>query len=281
MRTLTIQTFNLWFGGACVIDGRQKIADVLRKYPSDIVALQETFHELGREATRELELNHVQQGFDTALVSHMDLEYIDTDSELNATAAWITVEGQRILLWSVHLHHMDYGPYAALKGVAHEEVLGAEFELRRLEQIQSILSMTEQFIGEKSIPVIIAGDFNSPATVDWNLREDRPSVNWRAIDVMHEAGFVDCFREIYPDPTTAPGDSWSQIEPLENEPRDRIDFIFARGLKPVGARMIGGSPHPLNDESYVDFGGPCELIPNQKDNAYPSDHMIFEVQLQV
>lgn len=160
-------------------------------------------------------------------------------------------------------------------------VLAAEFELRRLEQIQSILAMTQEFLDEQGIPVIIAGDFNSPAMIDWKLRDDRPSVSWPAIDAMHDAGFVDCFREIYPDPVTAPGDSWSQIEPLENEPRDRIDFIFARGLKPVAARMIGGSPHPLDDESFVDFGGACQLIPNQKDNAYPSDHMIFEAKFLI
>lgn len=280
MANLTVQTFNLWFGGSCVVDGSTKIANVLREFPADVVALQETFHELGREATSILDANHIQQGFDTAVVSSKDLEHIPTDTDLNATAAWLTHEGQRILVWSVHLHHMDYGPYGALKGVSHDEVLAAEFEVRRLEQITRILKMTEEILDVEATPVIIAGDFNSPATIDWKLRADRPSVNWPAIDVMQEAGFVDSFREIFPDPTTAPGDSWSQIEPLENEPRDRIDFIFARGLKPVAARMIGGSPHPLNDESFVDFGGTCELIPNQKENAYPSDHMIFEAEFE-
>lgn len=281
MAKFKVQTFNLWFGGARVTDGRTKIADVLRRFPADVVALQETLYELGREATQQLNLFHVQEGFDTALASPFELEIVRTDLDLNATAAWVEVDDSRILMWSVHLHHMDYGPYGALVELPHEQVLSAEFELRRLEQIKLILTKTEEILGASDCPVVIAGDFNSPSSIDWRLRDDRPSVRWPSVDAMHDAGFVDAFREVFPDPVAAPGDSWSQIEPLDLEPRDRIDFIFARGLTPVSARMIGGAPGELADESFVSTGGTNKLIPDHVENDYPSDHMMFEIEFEL
>lgn len=281
MTELKVQSFNLWLGGACVHDGGRKISQVWRDYPADIRLLQETSFELARNESRALELQHAQQGFDTAIVSPHRVELIATDTEPFATAAWVYVHGAKLLVWSVHLDPHDYGPYASLAGRDHAEVLDQTHEKRRLEQILQVLEITETLLAGLDIPVIIGGDFNSPATVDWQTRSDRPSVHWPPIDALTNAGYSDAFREIWPDAVVAPGDTWSPIEPLDKEPRDRIDFVFTKGFVAREAVIRGCTVEELTDPSFQDYGGKCELIPEHESNAYPSDHQIVEVVIEI
>ncbi|WP_258934606.1 hypothetical protein [Nesterenkonia pannonica] len=97
-----------------------------------------------------------------------------------------------------------------------------------------------------------------------------------------EVSFTDAFRAVHPDPARAPGLTWSQIESLETEPRDRIDFIFARGLNVVAADHLGGAADASDtaaDEGFCDYGGPARHIPDQRGNAFPSDHLAVRATL--
>ncbi|MDN6379685.1 MAG: hypothetical protein L0K10_12225, partial [Brevibacterium aurantiacum] len=60
------------------------------------------------------------------------------------------------------------------------------------------------------------------------------------------------------------------------EPRDRLDFIFSRGLNIVDSVIRGCSPEGLDEPGFVDVGGRCEHIPNQRHNRFPSDHQLVE-----
>jgi hypothetical protein len=47
---------------------------------------------------------------------------------------------------------------------------------------------------------------------------------WPTHVAVSNAGFVDAFREFYPDPILKPGHTWSPLFP--ETPQDRIDFIY-------------------------------------------------------
>lgn len=281
-RALTVQSWNLWFGGTKVSDGHAKIVAVAREHPADLVLLQECWHDRARECFAELGLTVAQQGFDTAVVSRHPLELVETTTNPYATCAIVTVGQRRLLAWSVHLAPGDYGPYAVRAGLSEAEIHAQPEARRRLEQIQCVLAETGRILAARGeMPVVIGGDFNSPAGSDWQQRDDLPSFAWPPVDVLTDAGFVDAFRAVYPDARTVPGHTWSPIEPLEREPRDRIDFVFARGLAATAAVLRGADTgdEPGPKPAFADIGGVCRQIPQHANNTYPSDHQLVEVKL--
>ena len=88
--------------------------------------------------------------------------------------------------------------------------------------------------------MILTGDFNVPSHLDWTAATasthfDRV-VDWPATHFVQDAGFVDSFRTVHPDPAAVPGNTWSPLYPRRDgatgviEPQDRIDFVFVNGL---------------------------------------------------
>ena len=294
--TFTLQTWNVWYGGREVDFGQEKQYAIAAQFPADVLALQECWGSAAENLAPKLLADHAQRGWDTAVLSTGQLTPVDTSTLPYAQAALVRPlpDSPRILVWSVHLAPYPYAVYRALQGEG-QEVADAE-EAPRLQQIEEILSETARIsaeVDEDDLPVVICGDFNTPSTGDWAARTDRPDIAWRSPDALLAAGFTDTFRAIHPDPVAAPADTWSPIEPLTHagheekpepgradgaEPRDRIDFIFSRGLDIVDSVMRGCSAEGLTEDGFVDVGGRCELIPNQRQNRFPSDHQLVETR---
>ena len=96
---------------------------------------------------------------------------------------------------------------------------------------------------------------------------------------MAEAGLVDAFRAVHPDPTRVPGITWTPLERgtvAEPTPSDRIDRLYVgprgapveegRRLVPVAAHVL---PRVLEDSS----------IPPEE-RRFPSDHGALVVDLR-
>lgn len=304
-----LATWNIWWGGQKVRNGRQKMADIVGQINPEIICFQECFGEYAKEVSEDTDRQHVQQGFDCAIStgfstsqgnSGNSIKLISTDTEPYATAAWVSIAKTRVLVWSVHLAPWDYGPYAALKGEEPTVINKQPEEIQRQEQIRKILDLSDELTGySPDAAVVIAGDFNSPATTDWQQRDDLPDYQWLPTDAPIQRGYRDGFREIYPDANIVWGDTWSPIEPLDSEPRDRIDFIFIknlavesaviRGIEVSDAEVSGtesyepperrsNSPH---QGCFASLDSNGRLIPNQEDNAYPSDHQMVELTLRI
>lgn len=281
LRTLRLFCWNLWYGGAEVDAGRAKQAEVLRDQPADIVFLQECLGDAAVELGRSAGMTVAQQDFDTAVMTAAPVRLLPTGTAPYATAALVQTRIGEVLAWSVHLGPWDYGPYrgAELPEKA-EEVFGQHGERQRDEQAAKVLEETARLQAElggsgPQLPVIVAGDFNVPSSLDWN-GSHRPAARWPATQRFMDAGYTDAFRAVHPDPDAAPGRSWSQIEPLGKEPRDRIDFIYLLGLDVDSADHLGDaadSDDAPQDAGFTSYGGRCRHIPEQRGNAFPSDHL--------
>lgn len=281
--TLRLISWNLWFGGAEVEDGRHKQVDVLREQQADLLFLQECWGDAGGRLGRTLGMTVAQQSWDNAVLSTGPAQLLTTDTAPYATAAVVGTAAGQVLAWSVHLAPEDYGPYRADElPAASKTVFAQSGEVARDRQAQRVLEETDRLLEQHgSMPVIIAGDFNVPSAVDWD-GGDRPAVDWPATRRLVDAGYADAFRTVHPDPRRAPGRSWAQIHTLDDEPRDRIDFVYVRGLDVLAADHLGGAADAEDapaDEGFVEFGGVCRHIPDHQDNDFPSDHLAVRAVL--
>lgn len=277
LRTLKLFSWNIWFGGREIDDAATKQAAVLDAEDVDIVFLQECYGDAGLRVGRNTGMTVAQQDYDCAVLSPSPIRMLATETASYATAALVQTKLGEVLAWSVHLASWDYGPYRADELPKNaEEVFAQSGEQKRTAEAQEILDETARLLEELGdIPVVVAGDFNVPSGLDWN-GEHRPEVAWPATQKLMEAGFTDAFREVHPDLSAAPGLTWSQIESLENEPRDRIDFIFVKGMEVVTADHLGGAADDADaprDQGFTEYGGTSLHIPDQRGNSFPSDHL--------
>ena len=142
----------------------------------------------------------------------------------------------------------------------------------------------------KEVPLIYAGDFNECSDLDWTeATKDLQSHNglahaWKHSRRLRAAGLVDCWRRLFPDPVTHPGATWpapatdkksTSWAPLVDE-RDRIDFVYARGLHPRRAWLVGPASYWVKGK----LESLKTLCPHVlQDLPWPSDHKAVLVDL--
>jgi hypothetical protein len=181
---------------------------------------------------------------------------------------------QQINVWSAHLTAYPYGPYAACNmesGYGPGDIMKAEEKSGRVGQIKQIITaMSSQIAAAGSIPVFLMGDFNAPSHLDWVSGHKGKncgitSFQWPTSKVPTDAGLIDSFRVLHPNPISVEGNTWSPIYPFHDgdsggfEPQDRIDFIYHAGNVVV------------TDSQTYWLGKPA-APPNHESNEWTSDH---------
>ena len=229
---LRVMTFNIEYGGAHV--SFDKVVEAIRLSKSDLVGIQEAEGNLQRLADR--------LGWHADLHNYAISKYPLIDPP-GANGQYIYVEvspGKIVALANVHLPSDPHGPYALRDGASLEQVLELE-RLTRLPFITPYLAILPKLV-EQAIPVFITGDFNTPSHTDWTLQMVgsrkflNQSVEWPVSRAVSVAGFVDSWHQMHPDPLKEPGLTWwagrpplEMYAPDENDPQDRIDFIWYAG----------------------------------------------------
>ncbi|MEV6486774.1 HAD-IA family hydrolase [Streptomyces sp. NPDC051576] len=257
---LRVLTWNLWLGGSKVDDHRTKQLKAIMETGADVVGLQETAGTAAQELAEVLGWHHHRAGENLGIISRHPITARFGDPDVGfygAAGVRIAIaRGREIDVWTCHFDYTPYGPYeSAFDGlpatdlIAHEET--------RLAQMRDTLSRIAE-VAEDAVPVILVGDFNSPSHLD------RPDVEWPVTKAAADAGLRDSYREAHPDPTAAPGHTWSPIHPVHEdgsgrpEPQDRIDYVLHRGLTVLDSRtFVTGNPSPW---------------PEVSGNCWPSDH---------
>uniref|UniRef100_A0A7E4UY11 Endo/exonuclease/phosphatase domain-containing protein n=1 Tax=Panagrellus redivivus TaxID=6233 RepID=A0A7E4UY11_PANRE len=280
-------TFNIWNSGANVDRGLYKIAKHIRIVDADVIAIQEVqYNWTMSNLLSRLGPGYYGYAFDTAnpntgiITKHeIDLSTLIRTSASVGFKITLLNSKKSINFYSLHLTYRNYGPYAAnYKNVVDSKVIDLG-EKGRVANVQAIIDdpgfqAQVQSAASGGIPLIVAGDFNSPSHLDWiestkHLHGDWV-YEWPANKLISDnASLTDSFRAVNPDPLCAPGNTWSTVhksfttewEGVIPDVYDRIDFI------------LFNSPKLIPVDSFI-YSGSLPLKPQPKHfyNDYPSDH---------
>jgi endonuclease/exonuclease/phosphatase family metal-dependent hydrolase len=263
---LRVMTFNIEYGGTHV--SFDNVIEAIRKADADIVGIQEADGNLQRLATElgwHYDLrNYVVSRFPLINPSGADGKYV-----------YIEIEpGMVVALANVHLPSDPYGPYAFRDGATPNEVLQLEKTTRLPEMLAYLSTLTP--LVKSNMPVFITGDFNAPPHTDRTLNAigEKITFAWPVSLAIASAGFQDSWRTIYPDAAANPGFTWWAARPPlevyeidENEPQDRIDFIWFSGAAAVQSSEIVGEQEGPEVSVHIE--------------PWPSDHRAVVSQFQV
>ena len=275
--TLRVMTFNIWGGGQSGNQPLEQTINVIQAARADLVGIQES-HAEGRDGMKidsaraiaeKLSWHHFDQGDeDTCLISRYKIVN-HTPKKWGAAVA--LPSGRRVWLFNAHFMHTPYQPYQLLKipyndapfiTTAVEAV--REARKARGHQVARMLKEVES-VRDDMTPIVVTGDFNEPSCHDWTDAASHArccplAVPWPTTTALHDAGFVDAYREARPDPRKWPGHTWTPTT-AEDDPadrHDRIDFVFVggRNVRVEKAEVVGERPDRAD----------IVVIP------YPSDH---------
>ncbi|MBK1790689.1 endonuclease/exonuclease/phosphatase family protein [Persicirhabdus sediminis] len=137
----------------------------------------------------------------------------------------------------------------------------------------------------KGKSIILAGDFNDGSHLDWiESTKDLYGhgglvIPWKNSQKLKSNGFIDAYRELYPDPVTHPGITWpspayeqkpTTWTPLSDE-RDRIDYIYYRKLNlQAKDAFIVGPQESYQFNKLIKNTGQDQFICDEI--HWPSDH---------
>jgi exodeoxyribonuclease-3 len=196
-------TWNIWNGG----EGRlAAIERVLREQDADVVAVQEAndrsaVEALGGRLGMDLVYGDANSEFAVAWLSRVPITYSENHRLPVLAKTLLETGAGGIRFYTTHLVHGRTKRDADL----------------RLEEVRAILEVVE-------FPCVLVGDFNAVHPDDEigspPADEQAPTdhVARRPIQLLLEAGFVDCYRALHDDR------GWTYAT---SHPWFRVDFVFA------------------------------------------------------
>jgi lysophospholipase L1-like esterase/endonuclease/exonuclease/phosphatase family metal-dependent hydrolase len=240
---LRVMTFNIEWGGTNI--SFDNVVEAIRRSDADIVGIQEAEGNLVRLAT--------ELGWHYNLRNYAISKYPLVEPQ-GADGHYVFVEvspGKIVALANVHLPSDPYGVERIRDGETLAEVLALE-RTTRLPAMQPYLKVLPTLI-ERGIPVFLTGDFNAPSHQDWTEAAvgTRPflhyAVDWPVSRAVADAGLKDSWRDVHADPVADPGLTWwaarpplESYAPGEDDPQDRIDFVWYAGPAEVHDSFIVG-----------------------------------------
>ena len=285
--SIRVMTFNLWHGGD---GGEQPLAQsiaVIRAAQADIVGLQETRGitvkgqerpDRAAQIATTLKWHYLDQGGRTGIISR----YPIVASTPKKWGAKIRLpSGDFVYHFNVHFAPSPYQPYQLLKiPYGNAPFITSETEAIRYAKStrgRSAQAMLAEVVAaeSESLATFVSGDFNEPSCHDWTDAAERAglcpiAVDWPTTKLVMDAGFVDGYRLIHPDPVKSPGMTWTPTTQADDpkDHHDRIDFVFVNQSPRVriqNASVIGESSQT------------SEIVVA----PYPSDHRAVVIEVDI
>ena len=305
--TISFMEFNVWQEGTSVPNGLSKIKDVIIEVNPDIIGFTEVRNYNNEDWTTKIVTALSATGYkyygnfaggDVSLISKYPILSSSTiyDGEGSVVRFDIDVKGHPIIVAVAHLDYTHYACYLPRgynggtpdwkmidngdgkpKPVMDvQQILSYNLNSERDEQIAAFLSAIEN----ETKPIILMGDFNEPSYADWTENNAEAFdhhglvIPWQNLLALHHNGFIDTYRDYYPNEVTNPGITWPSFvddknstswTPLADE-RDRIDYILYKG---EGI-----------ETKYVSLVGPkSSYVYNQIDSSYTSEEKYLAEKL--
>lgn len=214
---MRVMTYNIWDGGL----GRLRLIEaVIRSQSPDVVALQEVS----------------DRGAAEGLAARLGMRYVHGDGNSRWGVAWLTslpvkraenhrlpelaktlleVEVQGLRLFATHLVH------------GRNDAADAA----RTREVGVILDVLTRVSGSH----VLVGDLNAVHPQDEigspPADERLELVSRRPLELLLDAGYVDCFRVLHPDER-----GWTY---LSSHPWARFDYVLAKGVGGIECTVVG------------------------------------------
>lgn len=256
---LKVMAWNIWHGGRHngVVTGVQQTVDIIKDSGADIICMQETYGSGPIIADRLGYYFHLRSTNISILSRYPLGKTYDLFQGFRLGGVEVfPSENQKLNIFSLWIHYLPAWRSDSAKPNADATQLVKNEWKTRAKEIQIILKEIQP-LSEKAdqVPVIIAGDFNSPSKLDWiddtAIWHNNLSVDWPVSAQMLEAGYTDTFRHLHSNPSkTSNNRHWiGGAEKLTW----RIDYIYSKGknIKALHSEMwnqwnkIWPSDHPL------------------------------------
>jgi hypothetical protein len=321
-QTIRVLQLNVWLNGTQVKNGVGDIVDFIVQTNADLVTLSEVENYNNRDFISALidslavkgRKYYGRKSFDSGLISRFPITDQETvwawkDDHGSITKAGLVVGNHRVVLYSVHLDYLHYGPYLP-RGydgftwkklpapvTSADTILQFNDSSMRIGQIKAMIGNATLELQKGSL-VFIGGDFNEPSHLDWVVSTKDLfdhmglAIPWTCTKMLSGAGFTDAYRDLYADPVTHPGITYPSDNPEAGidhlawapaaDDRDRIDFIFYRKNPAVQLKEVyvaGPQKSIAMGERIAESSGDPFIIPR---GGWPSDHKgvlaIFHIQ---
>lgn len=311
---LRVLQMNTWCEGAIVNhDGFQGINKTIEEVRPDVVLFQEVRGQkfidnvIAHFKSKGITYYGYSMNISTAILSKYPIQSVRTSDELGDDSyafvkTNITINENELVFYSIHLDwkHLSFynlrghdgnsttRPYTQIESETNVEKLLAETNLsRRKDEVSAVIADAQKELAKNRI-VILGGDFNEPSFLDWGentskLRDHKGLViNWTCSSLLHQAGFKDVYRTVYPDAVTHPGFTcnagnkdvikkelcWA----LGVDDRERIDQTYYypdKRIKIVNATIIGPKEDFWDNKIQYEATEDPIITP---DCVWPSDH---------
>jgi endonuclease/exonuclease/phosphatase family metal-dependent hydrolase len=302
---LKILQINIWQEGTVVPKGFTAIAEEIIAKQADVVLFSEVRNYKNTDFIQRILVELRRKGakfFGESNDEKLDVGFIskypikeqhalyERNSDMGGVLkSKIEVGKRHFVFYALHLDYTNYACYLprGYDGVTWEKlespitdvlaITTANRKSKRDEAIRDVIKDVEKEDQLQSF--VIAGDFNEPSHLDWtdetkDLFDHRGAVvPWDCSMLLQRAGFVDSFRQKYPNPISHPGftyPTYNKDVPLSKlvwaptaDDRDRIDYIYFRSKLPLVA-------------SEVHIVGPVETIKyGKKQDGDSEDHFLL------
>lgn len=306
----TVLQWNVWQEGTMIPGGYGAIVNEIVRLKPDFVTFSEVRNYNHTNFTTRVCASLQEKGlqyysfysYDTGLLSKYPItdsltvfpENGDHGSIYRLTSS---VNGRKVAVYTAHLDYLDCAYYNA-RGydgstwkeiplpTSVEEILKINVASQRDDAIRLFITQAEKDLAN-GYAVIVGGDFNEPSHRDWieknkNLYDHNGFVvPWTVTTLLEEAGFVDSYRKIYPNPLTHPGFTYPSDNPAKTpekitwapkaDERDRIDFVFYKGdgLDAKKAIIFGPKGSIVRAQRVQETSKDKFLLPL---DVWPTDH---------
>ncbi|MDO4703843.1 endonuclease/exonuclease/phosphatase family protein [Tannerella sp.] len=309
-KEITLLQFNIWQEGTMIEGGFASIVNHIARLQPDFVTFSEVRNYNDTDfiarlinALSEADVTYYgERSVSTGIISRypilkQEVVYPLQNDRGSVLKASFLVEGREVVVYSAHLDWLNCSSYLPrgygssdwkklpLPITEIDSLLADNRASFRDDEIRALLSDAQK---EQDKVVLIGGDFNEPSHLDWqadtkNIRDHHDVViEWDCSALLYSNGFVDAFREKYPDAVDYPGFTFAADNPAakldqlvwspDADDRERIDFIYYRSdhtiaLKDI--RIVGPSGSILRGERAPDSGKDTFIEPI---DVWPTDH---------